>query len=67
MDRRQRVADLRVFLSGCMADHEERSIDIWQAALVGLLGRLSEWALEDPDDDEMTSDMAELANPREAP
>ena len=60
MNRRQRVADLRVGLATFMADHEERSIDIWQAALVGLLGKLSHWALEDPEDDELTQDIGKL-------
>jgi hypothetical protein len=61
MSRRQRVANLRTHLAGVMAGHEERSIDIWQAALLGLLGRLSEWALEDEDHDDMTSDPSELS------
>lgn len=56
MKRRQQVANLRTDLAAFMAGHSERSIDIWQAALIGLLGRLAEWAIEEPEGDEMTTE-----------
>lgn len=46
MDQKRRVADAQNALTRTIADHDERDIAIWIAALIAMLSRVSDWNLE---------------------